>query len=292
MLPYALYTLTLSARVRGTRIALVNVGADRANNPCSRWLVAQVARRADYLTLRDQHSAAALRSLHVEVVPNAVHPDLAFALAQPPDQTPRHRCVGVGLMCYFDWRGTLTQRETYEQTMVSLIEWLLEEGYAVRLLTGDIWDDYCLERVLQAVHSAHPGLGPDRFIGDPARDLHQLMQQMLDVEVVIGARYHNIVTALRLAKPVLALSYAPKATEVVEHFGLSSFTHRIDAIDMPTLKQQFRELYGRRAELEREMRTKLIDVEAELQAQEESFVADFFMRGADKQRSTRRPASA
>jgi polysaccharide pyruvyl transferase WcaK-like protein len=195
-------------------------------------------------------------------------------------------------MCFFDWRGTQEQRDTYEQKMVSLIEWLLEEGYAVRLLTGDMWDRYCLERVLAAVQRAHPGLGPDRLIGEPARDIHQLMQQMLDVEVVIGARYHNIITALSLAKPILALSYAPKSIEAVEHFGLSRFSHGIGGIELPRLKQQFRELYTRRAEIEREMRIKLMEIEADLRVQEERFVADFFIRDADKQRSTRQPASA
>jgi polysaccharide pyruvyl transferase WcaK-like protein len=162
--------------------------------------------------------------------------------------------------------------------MISLVEWLLEEGHPVRLLTGDTWDDPCLERVLEAVRTRHPDLDRELLRGDPARDLHQLMNQMCDVEVVIGARYHNIVTALRLAKPVLALSYAPKAQQVMAQFGLLSFAHPIDAIDLPRLKDQFSELYRRRAELGRQLRAEVTKAEAELEAQREQFVTEFLLK--------------
>jgi polysaccharide pyruvyl transferase WcaK-like protein len=172
--------------------------------------------------------------------------------------------------------------------MISLVEWLLADGYAVRLLTGDIWDDPCLQRVLEAVRTRHPDVGPDRLVGDPASDLHELMQQMRDVEVVIGARYHNIITALRLAKPTLALSYAPKANQAVEQFGLSPFSHRIDAIDLPRLKDQFTELYRRRAQIGRDLRIAVIEVQARLEAQREQFVAEFLLgplpRGSSRRR--------
>jgi polysaccharide pyruvyl transferase WcaK-like protein len=277
MMPYALYGLTLAARIRGTRIALINVGADRAHNRWTRWLVAQVARRAHYLTLRDQNSATALRGLGVETSYEQVYPDLAFALPAQATQHPRCPSVGVGLINYFDWRGSPAERENYERTMISLVEWLLEEGYAVRLLTGDMCDDPCLERVRGTIRGRHPDLDPDRLIGDPARDLHELMKHMLDVEVVIGARYHNVVTALRLAKPILALSYAPKANEAVELFGQSLFKHRLDEIDLPRLKCQFKQLYSRRAEITDELRIKRTEVEAQLQSQEEQFVAEFLL---------------
>jgi polysaccharide pyruvyl transferase WcaK-like protein len=189
--------------------------------------------------------------------------------------------VGVGLINYFEWRGSpveqATNRAAYEETMISLVEWLLEEGHPVRLLTGDVWDDPCLERVLEAVRARHPDLDPDLLMGDPARDLHQLMNQIGDVEVVIGARYHNIVSALRLAKPVLALSYAPKAQQVMEQFGLSTFSHPINGIDLPRLKDQFGELYRQRAEVGRQLRTQVAKAESELEAQREQFVNELLL---------------
>jgi polysaccharide pyruvyl transferase WcaK-like protein len=291
MLPYSLCSLSLAARVRGARLALLNVGADRAQNGFSRWLVAQAARRADYLTVRDQHSAAVLRRLHVKVSADRVFPDLAFGLNPPAEQPPRSRWVGVGLINYFDWRGTpaerVTNRTAYEESMVSLVEWLLAEGYGVRLLTGDVWDEPCLTRVLAALRTRHPWVGPDHLVGDPARDLHDLMRQMGEVEVVIAARYHNIITALRLAKPIIALSYAPKATQAMETFGLSAFAHRIDAIDLPRLKDQFLDLYGHRADIGRRLRSTLIEVEAHLQAEREEFVDEFLLRPSPPAAPTR-----
>lgn len=281
MLPFDLYTLTLSAWAGGTRVALINVGVDRARSRLTRWLVARVARRADYLTLRDRNSLTAARLLHVDASLDQVHPDLAFGLVPPPPQTPRCRTVGVGLINFFDWRGSSEARATngarYEAAMVSFIEWLLEEGYTVRLLTGDIWDDPYLERVLQTLRGRHPDVGTDRLVGEPARDLHQLMSQMGDVEVVVAGRFHNIIMSLKLAKPVLALSYAPKALGALEWFGLSRFAHRIDAIDLPTLQDQFNELYQRRAEIRDHLGRKVHEAEAEIKTQREGFVAGYLL---------------
>jgi polysaccharide pyruvyl transferase WcaK-like protein len=233
------------------------------------------------LTLRDHHSVKSLIDLHVEVGPDRVYPDLAFGLPRPADESPRSGCVGVGLINYFDWRGSPAEkaanRTKYEGIMIDLVGWLLDEGYSVRLLTGDIWDDPYLQRVLDAVRSSHPDLGPERLVGEPARNLHELMRHMQDVEVVIGARFHNIITALRLAKPILALSYAPKATQVMELFGVSSFDHRLDEIDIPRLQQQFRELYHGRDEIGRRLRIAFGSVEDRLKAQEESFVSEFLL---------------
>lgn len=282
MLPYALYTMTLSARIRGTRIAMINVGADRARSRMSRWLVGHVAGRADYLTLRDHHSAAALRSLAVEAVPGGVYPDLAFGLPAPLAEPANSRTVGVGLINFFDWRGTSGQQSGYEHTMVCFVEWLLEQGYSVRLLTGDIWDDRCLQRVLEKLRGRHPGIKPDQLIGEPARDLHQLMTQMSGVEVVIGARYHNIITALRMARPLIAFSYAPKADHAVGLFGLSEFVHPISQIDLPRLKAQFVDLYERRSEIGAELRKRLAEIQGQLEAQNDQFVAEFLLAQTKK----------
>jgi polysaccharide pyruvyl transferase WcaK-like protein len=267
------------------------VGADRAQNRLTRWFVARVARRADYLTLRDQHSAEALRSLRVDASNEQIYPDLAFALPRPADEPPRHPCVGVGLINYFDWRGRpatrATNRATYERTMIALVEWLLESGYAVRLLTGDIWDDPCLERVRGALRTRHPDLDPNRLMGTPARDLHELMKQLSGVEVVIGARYHNVIAALRLAKPILALSYAPKANQAMELFGLGPFSHRLDAIDLPRLKDQFTELYARRVEIAHDLCIKRTEIEMQLQAQAEQFLTEFLLSPAPRESSRR-----
>jgi polysaccharide pyruvyl transferase WcaK-like protein len=203
--------------------------------------------------------------------------------------------VGVGVMNYFEWRGgparKASNRAAYLKNMISLVEWLLEEGYAVRLLIGDRADEPYLETLLEMLRADHPELGPDRLVGDPARDLHQLMVQMSEVEVVIAPRYHNIITALRLAKPILALSYAAKAQEALAQFGVSPFSHSLDAMDLPRLKEQFSELYRRRGEIEALLRKRLTVIEAELTAQEREFVSAYLLRARPSgwRRSRARP---
>ena len=292
-LPYALYGLTLAARLRGTRIALINVGADRSPNRWTRWLISRVARSADYLTLRDYGSAASLRSMGVEASPNQVYADLAFTLPAPAEQPPRPRCIGVGVISYLEWRGSpaevAAKRAAYLQVMISLLEWLLDEGYSVRLLTGDRQDDAYLSKILETVRSRRPDLGADRLVGEPVENLHELMDQMRDVEVVIGARYHNVIGALRLAKPTLALSYAFKHDDAQERFGLSAFTQPVTSIDLTRFKDQFAELYCRRAEIGDEMRIRLVEIETQLQAQRDEFCSQFLVSSPPPRSSRRLP---
>jgi polysaccharide pyruvyl transferase WcaK-like protein len=159
--------------------------------------------------------------------------------------------------------------------MVSFVDWLLEREFSIRLLIGDSNDAPYLERVLELVRALHPDLEPSRLIGEPALDLHQLTDQIADVEVVVAARFHNIVASLRLGTPVIALSYGPKALSVLEQFGLSSFAHPIEAIDLPRLEAQFEDLYERRAEIRKDLRDRVADAEARVRSQGDQFVREF-----------------
>jgi polysaccharide pyruvyl transferase WcaK-like protein len=67
----------------------------------------------------------------------------------------------------------------------------------------------------------------------------------------MAMRYHNIICALKLAKPTIAIGYAAKTKAIMADAGLSEFCQPADALDVSVLIERFNELNSRSAELRR-----------------------------------------
>lgn len=270
--PYALFLLCLSGRLVGTRVALLHVGADVIDSPATRLLVRAAARLAHHRSYRDAHSRRVLRDMGVDTSRDEVAADITFALplvVRPPAGPTG--VVGVGLMA---WSGGSRDRrrageihDAYLAAMTDFVGRLVDEGRRVRLLVGDPVDDAVVTRVLDAVRAERPGGGPLPVEADPVRSLEDLVRALHDVDVVVATRYHNIVSALRLGKPVLALSYATKTDEVMAEMGLAGFCHPAHFPDADRLAAQFAELESRRAELGAVVAARAAEAAARLQRQ-------------------------
>src|SRR5690606_28185004 len=135
-----------------------------------------------------------------------VYPDLAFALPTPTAPITGVTTVGVGVINY---RGTSLDRDNadriftaYLTRMRRFVGWLVDTGYRVRLFTGDPADD----EVVDAIRADHD----DRVTAATATSFGELQREMADVDVVVASRYHNVLSALKLAKPTISISYAAK----------------------------------------------------------------------------------
>ncbi|QJY47033.1 polysaccharide pyruvyl transferase family protein [Pseudonocardia broussonetiae] len=252
--PYALFLLCLSGRLVGTRVALLDVGAEVIDSPATRLLVRTAARLAHHRSFRDAHSRRVMGDMGVDTSGDEVGADLTFALppvARPPEEPTG--IVGVGLMAWSGGSGDRRRageiHDAYLAAMTEFVGRLVDEGRRVRLLGGDAVDDAVAARLLDAVRAARSGHAPLSVEADPVRSLDDLERAMHDVDVVVATRYHNVVAALRLGKPVLALSYAPKTDAVMAEMGLAGFCHPARFPDADRLAAQFAELESRRAEL-------------------------------------------
>ncbi|MGW2305396.1 polysaccharide pyruvyl transferase family protein [Streptomyces sp. NPDC001809] len=248
--PYALFLLCASGRLFGTRVALVGVGAGPVGNRATRTLVRWSARLAAYRSYRDTQSRDALREMGVDTAGDPVHPDLAFALpappAGPPSGTPGPVCVGV-----MDFHGADDDRDRageihrrYLDGTTRFVRALVEDGRPVRLLTGDAVDATVVAAILDAVDS------PLVTAAETA-SLDDLMREMAAADAVVATRYHNLVCALRVGVPTLALSYAAKSDALMELMGLGAYRHSAREADADRLLERFRELEKHAAELRR-----------------------------------------
>ncbi|MGW2099749.1 polysaccharide pyruvyl transferase family protein [Streptomyces olivaceoviridis] len=248
--PYALFLLCASGRLLGTRVALVSVGAARIGNRRTRALVRWSARLAAYRSYRDAQSRDAMRAMGVDTARDEVYPDLAFALPTPganaPSGPPGPVCVGV-----MDFHGGDDDRSRagqihrrYLDGTIRFVRALVEEGRAVRLLTGDACDAPVVAAILDAVDSP-------LVTAAEAASLADLMKETAAADAVVAIRYHNLICALKTGTPTLAVTYAAKSEALMERMGLGAYCHPARELDADRLLAQFRALEKRSAGLRR-----------------------------------------
>ncbi|MFD7534677.1 polysaccharide pyruvyl transferase family protein [Streptomyces sp. NPDC059819] len=248
--PYALFLLCAAGRLFGTRVALVGVGAAPIGQRQTRALVRWSARLASYRSYRDALSRDAMRAMGVDTTQDKVYPDLAFALPTPRASAlagpPGPVCVGV-----MDYHGGDEDRaeadaihRRYLEGTTRFVHSLVREGRRVRLLTGDEVDRPVATAILDAVASP-------LVTAAEASCLSDLMTEMAAADSVVATRYHNLVCALKVGTPTLALSYAAKSEALMDRMGLGSYCHPARAVEAGRLLEQFHSLERRSAELRR-----------------------------------------
>ena len=66
-----------------------------------------------------------------------------------------------------------------------------------------------------------------------------LLTQLSQTDIVVASRFHNVLLAVLLNKPVVAISFHEKVDALMTAAGLESFCLDIENLDVDRLKQQF-----------------------------------------------------
>lgn len=296
-MPYAMFLLSASGRLFGTKVGLVSVGAGAINKRATRWLSNSAARLAYYRSYRDAGAREALRQRGVDTMQDHVYIDLAFALSCPSDEPGDPDLVGVGVM---EYRGSNDERDraeeiytSYVAAMKQFVRWLVDNGRKVRLFVGDTngSDDSVVQEILTDLRESRPGLDPSWVVAERTDSFADVMRGMSACGSIVAIRYHNLVGALRLSKPTISISYSPKHDVLISEMGLSGFSQPVNALDVDRLIEQFTELGRRSPELRQTMKERIAANEQLLDAQfaELSTVLfpDWQARPADAQQPVR-----
>jgi polysaccharide pyruvyl transferase WcaK-like protein len=250
--PYSLLLLTASGRLLGTKVALVSVGANTEGQWLTRRVFTMAARFAHYRSFRDELSKNAMHSTGLNVDRDAVYSDLAFALPIPVTQG-QAGTVGIGLMAYFgtnDDRGRAGDVYTaYVAKMKRFVRWLVDQGHRIRLFTGDLEDEQVVTEILHDARAYRPDLDPSWVVAEPARSLDELLRQMATVDTVVATRYHNVLCALKLAKPTISIGYSGKSDGLMANMGLADFCQNVQTLDVDRLMTQYTAIELRRERL-------------------------------------------
>ncbi|HEX2805577.1 MAG TPA: polysaccharide pyruvyl transferase family protein [Kineosporiaceae bacterium] len=242
-LPLWMFLLAGSSRLRRRPFILLDVGAEPTRNRLTRRLYVATAGLATHVSYRDEWSEQAMHRAGARA-PDAVAPDLVFAHSASTHAEPEPGLVAVGVMAYYgigdDPVGGAAVRRRYVATMAGAVGRLTQIGNRVVLLGGDRVDSEVAREVQAAVRAAQPQLPPEVVAVRDPTTFADVTDEMARAEVVVASRFHNLICALRLARPVVSVGYAEKNARLMEELGLGEYSQHIGDLDADWLVTQVR----------------------------------------------------
>jgi len=262
--PYTLCKWVLLARLMGARCYFVNVGAGPVNSPLSKLLITKALVLADYVSFRDDDSKALAKQLGFNRN-SYVFPDSVYSLDVC---VPKHNTncsqrsveplVGIAPMAYCDPRRYYSKdRPAYVkfiQTLSSFGSQLIRDGFRIALFSTDInFDSQAVEDLWDQVLRNGAVKNPEQITRPLVPGLDELLIEMSKMEYIVTCRFHGVIFAHLLNKPVLALSHHPKVTTIMKAVGLAEYCIQIDQLDAGSLQSVFRRLVDNRQMVRRQI---------------------------------------
>jgi len=247
-MPYDLFRWSLLAKLRGVKMRFMSIGAGPIHHPLSRWLMKFAANCADYRSYRDQISKTFMHDIGLDTSNDLVYPDLVFSLPRPVNTArvrtaPATPTVGLGVMAYYGWRNQAATGEQIYQNYLAKLTcvalWLLEKGYAIRLLIGEMSDQRAVTALVAAITMAAGQHWQAQIIVEQIDSLPDLLQQISATDMVIATRFHNVLGALMMNKPTISLGYAQKNDVLMAEMGLGDYCQQIESFDVDQLIHHF-----------------------------------------------------
>jgi len=248
-LHYDILRWSAAARLCRCKLLFVSVGAGPIRRPLSRRIVKTALALANYRSYRDQFSRDYMESIHFKRAGDEVYPDLAFSLPRNPGlaktrRPDRRSVVGLGVITHSRRRATAENDPSiyrrYIERLADFAAWLLEQNHTVRLLIGDVAYDGPARADLRRILESRGWTGGEaELIDKPAQSFEMLLAQLAQTDIVVASRFHNVLLAVLLNKPVVAISFHEKVDALMSAAGLESFCLDIENVDVDRLKQQF-----------------------------------------------------
>lgn len=289
-LPYSLFLLSSFGRLFGTKVAFVSVGATVVRERLTGRLMAMAGRLAHYRSFRDDYSLDAARTMGIAHHHDKVYPDLVFALPTPHTGSGQSGTVGVGVMAYFGDSADRAHADeihaAYVARIKEFVRWLVDSGHGVRMLIGDAADEPVAEEIVADARTYWSGTGPFPVVYEPFSSADELMSQVAPLDAVVATRFHNVLVALKCAKPTLAIGYGRKHDALMTQMGVGDFVEDIRAIDSERLKKLFTALDENRERVARSLAEHIRDNEALLEDQFGELSSALFARADRRVRSS------
>lgn len=248
-LHYDILKWSLIAKLRRCKVIFVSVGVGPLSSRTSKRFVKAVLALADYRSYRDDFSKRYLQELHFDAPDDPVFPDLAFslppAIVSPaaPSRDGQKPVVAVGIITYSNLRENSGSDSAYRQYVARLstfIGWLCAHNYRIQLLIGDAVHDHRARLDLRSSLEAQGLIYDDAWmVDDPASSVDQVISQLAGAKLVVASRFHNVLLALWLNKPVLAISFHEKVDSLMNAVGLADYGQDIEEIDVDKMTRQF-----------------------------------------------------
>lgn len=263
--PYTVFKWTLLAKLSRAKCYFLNVGAGPLAHPLGKWFVRKALGLADYVSFRDADSRELLEKSGF-TGKSQVAPDCVYALefpARAARSSSEHEgpIVGLSPMAYCDpriyWQKDQAVYERFIHNVASFGNWLGRNDYRLTLFSTDIWFDLqTAEEVWNLLgspngHSQPPIVKLARIAG-----IDELLSTMQAMDYIVTCRFHGVVFAHLLNKPVIALSHHPKVSTLMNDLGLARYCVDIRSCDVNMLQETFLSLVANKDDIRSRMAEK------------------------------------
>jgi polysaccharide pyruvyl transferase WcaK-like protein len=256
--PYNVFKWSAAAKICRCKVLFVSVGAGPIHSRLAKWCVKTALASAVYRSYRDHATMKYLDGIGFPASKDKVYPDLAYSLPEEVIPTckssiKQRSVVGVGLMMHADKIAVDGSHNAtygaYLKKMAAFVGWLLDHDYDVRLLIGDICDKPVIQEFKLLLRERLGAYDVSRVIDEPIDSVENLLSQLAATDIVVATRFHNVLLALLLNKPVLSISFHQKCVSLMSDIGLMGYSQDIRELDGDKLIGQFGDLQENAAKI-------------------------------------------
>lgn len=275
--PYTLMKWGVAAKLQKTKFLFVSVGAGPINSRLSQLFIRYTLSLADYRSFRDEFSRQLIRRIGFKrEVP--VYPDLAYSLPIGNTVAAKYKnsrpIVGIGPMGYFKKGCWPEDNETlyadYLDKMTAFVTWLLEKQYDILFLPGEAhFDQLVIGDLIESLeHKRLPDL-KEHLLRPAVLTVDELISNLRITDYVVASRFHNVLLAQLVGKPVLAISYQEKIEDLMMEMGQIDYCVAISQFRVEDLRVKFAALETHHDTIVKEVEGKSRDYQAALNEQYE-----------------------
>ena len=263
--PYAVFTWIFLARLAGVRRVFLSVGAGPLRHPLSKFFARRALYASNYVSFRDEPSQTLATQIGFHGK-SQVFPDNAYTLdvALPkPSSEPRDRpVVGIAPMPwpFCDPREYKSEnlQALYDEYLAKFADFaasLVRYSCTLELFGSDAGaDPGAIEDLRNVLRTRH---GIETPPSEPIDSVDSLLSRMSAMDYVVTCRFHGLVMAHILNKPVIAISHHPKVADLMNALGLSAYCVDIRSFDPGRLADTFVQLVDHTGEVKSSMAASL-----------------------------------
>jgi polysaccharide pyruvyl transferase WcaK-like protein len=247
--PYTIWKWIFLAKMARLRRVFLNVGAGPLKHPLSIFFVKRALRCADYISFRDEKSQTLIQQIGFSGKSKVVT-DNVYCL-----EIPRYAIsglgragnsiVGISPMAYCDprvyWKKDQRLYDCFIRKLAVFGSALIGSGYRIALFMSDInFDRQAIEDLKNALETEIDVAHRSWVAVERVDTTETLLSKMSLMDYVVTCRFHGVVFAHLLNKPILALSHHSKVATLMNDIGLSEYCVDMDSFEADSLLNTFR----------------------------------------------------
>jgi polysaccharide pyruvyl transferase WcaK-like protein len=257
--PYTLLKWSALAKLAGSKVTFVSVGAGPISHRLSTIFIRWALRFSDYASLRDAGSQSLIQKCgykgHTHIYPDIAH-SLKIDHIRPHQLTfvqesNRLPIVGINPMPLYDSRYWCVHNEkkynVYLNKLVQFSNRLLAEKYPIFFFATQEKDNNVIDDILPLLDPEHMQARPVESLVLYSQTVDELMTNIFSADIVVATRFHGTVLSLLAEKPLVGICYYRKARELMIDMEQGEYAVDLDTFSVEDLWKRFKMLEANRA---------------------------------------------